>query len=200
MPPSARSHRGAALFHLYYEGLVFGSPVTLSPGFHSPRFINRSTRSYRFNTFRFAPSFEAVFKLRCIDIARSLLSFRSISRPTDLTGRWPDVRSYHKITETQPFGRVLLPFRWYPEGHGRWGALSPARRDKKKWMDAFSDKLYPLRQIDPRPLPKLHPISRRHRQNGPSPSIVFIHRLDRPLYSQRLNFFLPSLQILYKER
>src|SRR5436190_11396675 len=50
------------------SGLVLRSPVTRSPGFHSPRFLSNSTRSKRFKTLRFAPRVEAARRLRCCDI------------------------------------------------------------------------------------------------------------------------------------
>jgi len=37
----------------YSAGLVFFSPTTRSPFFHSPRFLSNSIRSNRFNTLRF---------------------------------------------------------------------------------------------------------------------------------------------------
>jgi hypothetical protein len=52
----------------YASGLVFGNPITLSPGLKSPRFLSNSTRSNRFSTFRFATIVLAPFKLRCCDI------------------------------------------------------------------------------------------------------------------------------------
>jgi hypothetical protein len=50
------------------SGFVLRSPVTRSPGFHSPRFLSNSTRSKRFKTLRFAPRVEAARRLRCCDI------------------------------------------------------------------------------------------------------------------------------------
>jgi hypothetical protein len=64
IPASARNR----FSRIHASGLVFGKPITLSPGLNVPRFFSNSTRSNRFSTFRFAAIVLAPFKLRCCDI------------------------------------------------------------------------------------------------------------------------------------
>ena len=54
----------------YASGLVLGSPTTLEPSFHCPRFFSNSTRSNRLRTFLFAAMVLAPLKLRCWDITK----------------------------------------------------------------------------------------------------------------------------------